>query len=111
MNFGTKEEADRCLAEMNKCKIDDKAIILGETEEEEMATGARVKTSNLPMDFDQRRLRALFKHYGNIKSCKLEKHQDGASRGIGHVQFEDHASAEHAVAKLDGTSVGEGDSK
>lgn len=85
LNFGTKEEADRCLAEMNKCKIDDKAIILGETEDEEMARGARVKTSNLPMDFDQRRLRALFKHYGNIKSCKLEQHHDGTSRGIGHI--------------------------
>lgn len=111
LNFGTKEEADRCLAEMNKCKIDDKAIILGETEDDEMARGARVKTSNLPMDFDQRRLRALFKHYGNIKSCKLEKDHDGTSRGIGHIQFEDLASAECAVAELDGISVGEGDAK
>lgn len=73
LNFGTKEEADRCLKEMSQCSIDGKAVVLGETEEEEMATGARVKTSNLPMDFDQRRLRALFKHYGNVKSCKLEK--------------------------------------
>ena len=106
LNFTTKEEADRCLAEMNGSVVDDKQVFLGNTEEGEFDGGARVQASNLPMDFDQRRLRALFKHYGNVKSCKLEMDHDGTSRGIGYIQFASRTSARKAQSTLDGTRQG-----
>ena len=104
LNFPTKQEADRCLAEMDGCMIDDKIVKLSDQKEEELNT--RVKATNLPLDFDQRRVRALFKHYGNLKSCKLEKTLDGTSRGIGLIQFENRANAETAIYNLDGKKLG-----
>ena len=104
LNFATKEEANRCLAEMNGCIIDDSITQLSDDIEEELNT--RVKATNLPLDFDQRRVRALFKHYGNLKSCKLEKNHDGSSRGIGLIQYENRANAETAIYNLDGKKLG-----
>lgn len=48
----------------------------------------------------------MFKHYGNLKSCKLEKTHDGTSRGIGLIQFENRANAETAIYNLDGKKLG-----
>ena len=42
LNFATREEADRCLAEMKGCIVDDKQVTLGNTEEGEFDKAARV---------------------------------------------------------------------
>lgn len=49
----------------------------------------------------------MFKHYGKIKSCKLEVYQGGESRGFGYVQFETQDSAKLAINALNNSKVGE----
>lgn len=68
---------------------------------------ANVLVRNLPKETDQKGLNAMFSEFGNIKSCKLEVYGNGESRGFGYVQFENVEVATAAIAKKNGTTVGD----
>jgi len=68
---------------------------------------ANVLVRNLPKETDQKGLNAMFAEFGNIKSCKLEVYGSGESRGFGYVQFENVEFANAAIAKKNGTTVGD----
>jgi len=62
---------------------------------------------NLPRDFTEDALAKLFKHHGNIKSCKLViDEKTGKSKGFGFVEMAlDHEGLE-AIKQLHGSTVG-----
>ena len=49
----------------------------------------------------------MFKQFGCIVTCKVAKYEDGKSRGYGFVQFESEESANAAIQKLNGATVGD----
>ena len=62
---------------------------------------------NLPRDFDENALAALFKAYGNIKDCSLVLNEDtGKSKGFGFVEMALAHEAEVAIEALHGRKVG-----
>lgn len=52
------------------------------------------------------KLQDLFQKFGDIISCKVVTSDDGKSRGYGFVQFGSEASAQAAIAKLNGSADG-----
>ncbi len=85
MNFHSAEEAERCLAEQNNAKIDNKSIVLNKKKDSDFDRDANLLVLNLPKDLDQLGLSNLFAEFGSIKSCKLEVFKDGTSRCFGYV--------------------------
>lgn len=62
---------------------------------------------NLPRDFDENALAALFKSYGNIKECTLVIDKNtGKSKGFGFVEMALAHEGENAVKELHGSKVG-----
>jgi len=57
---------------------------------------------NLADDVTDDDLRELFKGYGEIKSCIVMKHQNGASKGFGFCDFATSESASEAIQKVMG---------
>ena len=72
LNFHSAEEAERCLAEQNHAKIDNKSIVLNKKKDSDFDRDANLLVLNLPKSLDQLALSNLFQEFGNIKSCKLE---------------------------------------
>lgn len=62
---------------------------------------------NLPRDFDENALAALFKTYGNIKNCSLvidEKNK--TSKGFGFVEMALAHEGDIAIKELHGSKIG-----
>lgn len=49
----------------------------------------------------------MFKKFGYILTCKVAKSDDGKSLGHGFVQFESEESANAAIQKMNGVTVGD----
>lgn len=88
LTFYTKEDAMRCMQEMNNFVFKGKPMILNKKKGSEFNTKANIFIKNLHKDLTQNELFDLFKGFGNICSVKLEKHANGKSKGFGFVQFE-----------------------
>lgn len=56
---------------------------------------------------DHSGLQDMFQKFGNVLSCKVAMSEDGKSKGYGFVQFESEESANDAIEKLNGSTVGE----
>ncbi|KAL0374978.1 UNVERIFIED_CONTAM: Polyadenylate-binding protein 7 [Sesamum radiatum] len=65
-----------------------------------------VFVKNLSDSIDSMKLQEYFQKFGNILSCKVVTSQDGKSQGYGFVQFESEDSANTAIEKLNGSTLG-----
>lgn len=62
---------------------------------------------NLPRDFDENALAALFKAHGNIKDCTLViDAKTGKSKGFGFVEMALAHEGEAAIKALHGSKIG-----
>lgn len=61
---------------------------------------------NLCESIDNAKLQEMFQKFGNILSSKVVMSDNGKSKGYGFVQFESEDSANAAIEKLNGSSVG-----
>lgn len=66
-----------------------------------------VFVKNLNELIDNLGLQDMFQKFGNILSCKIAMSEDGKSKGYGFVQFESDESANAAIEKLNGSTVGD----
>jgi len=53
LNFHSAEEAERCLAEQNNAKIDNKSIVLNKKKDSDFDRDANLLVLNLPKELDQ----------------------------------------------------------
>lgn len=61
---------------------------------------------NLPRDFDENALAALFKAHGNIKGCTIVMDEKtGKSKGFGFVEMALAHEGEVAIKELHGTKI------
>jgi len=72
LNFYSKEDAEKCLAEMNNAICDGKQIVLNKKKNSEFDSEANILIRNLPKEMSQNELFNMFKSFGNIISCKIE---------------------------------------
>jgi len=67
---------------------------------------AKVYVGNLSFDVDDNMLKDTFAPFGEITESVVIKDRDtGRSKGFGFVEFADDASAQKAIAELDGKDL------
>ena len=106
VNFYSKEDAERCIRELNNANFGNKQIQLNwKKSKTDFDSKANIIVRNLPKEVDQQTLYGEFSDFGKIVSCKLEVFQSGESRGFGYVQFENEEQANNAIEKKNGVEI------
>lgn len=66
----------------------------------------KIYIGNLPFSFTDGELNELFSQYGEISEVTVIKDKfSGRSKGFGFITFSDKASAEKAIAELNGKEI------
>lgn len=72
----------------------------------------KIYVGNLPFKIDSETLKGLFSSYGEIEEAIVISDKfSGRSKGFGFVTFKDEASAQKAIAEMNGKKVEERDLK
>ena len=102
LQFNTKEEADRCLNDMNNFVLHGQAlrIVHSQPNKFEYNEKANLLIKNIDKAVSQQELFEAFKEFGTIVSCKLETYPDGQSRGYAYVLYDTEEAADKAIASL-----------
>ena len=64
LNFYSKEEAERCLKELNNAVLDGKQLVLNKKKDSDFDSQANVLIKNLPKELKQNELYTIFGKYG-----------------------------------------------
>ncbi|KAL0309631.1 UNVERIFIED_CONTAM: Polyadenylate-binding protein 7 [Sesamum radiatum] len=110
VNFISRQDvAIRAIQVKNHSKVNGKAIrvMWSHRDSDARRSGiGNVFVKNLSDSIDSMKLQENFQKFGNILSCKVVTSQDGKSQGYGFVQFESEDSANAAIEKLNGSTLG-----
>ena len=72
----------------------------------------KIYVGNLPFKIDSEGLKGLFSSYGEIEEATVISDKfSGRSKGFGFVTFKDEASAQKAIAEMNGKKVEDRDLK
>jgi polyadenylate-binding protein len=98
LQFANKQEADRCLNEMNNTMLNGLPLrIVHSVPKVEYNEKANLLVKNIDREVTQQEVYELFIKFGNILSCKLETYADGKSRGYAYIQYESEEDADKAI--------------
>mmetsp|Transcript_26263 Transcript_26263/g.59354 ORF Transcript_26263/g.59354 Transcript_26263/m.59354 type:complete len:627 (+) Transcript_26263:105-1985(+) len=104
VHFETAEAAQEAIAQFDGTLIDDVEVHVGLfTKRQDRAGQAdwtNLYVKQFPVTWEETRLRACFEEYGPVANAFITMDQEGKSRGFGFVNFQEHASAEKALAEL-----------
>lgn len=110
VNFKSQQDAIRAMKLKNNSYLNGKVIRVMWSHPDPSARKSgrgNVFVKNLAGSIDNAGLHDLFQKYGNILSSKVVMSGDGKSKGYGFVQFESEESANNAIEKLNGSTVGD----
>ncbi|KAJ8753992.1 hypothetical protein K2173_001890 [Erythroxylum novogranatense] len=110
VNFVSRQDAIQAIEAKNHTAIKGKLIRVtwSNRDPDVRKSGiGNVFVKNLSESVDNVGLQTLFCQFGNIVSCKVATFDNGKSKGYGFVQFESEESANSAIEKLNGSSVGD----
>lgn len=108
LNFHTQADAERVLDTMNYALIKGRPCRIMWSQRDPTARRSGVGNifiKNLAPTIDSKDLHDTFSIFGNILSCKVSTDPEGTSKGYGFVHFETQASAEEAIAKVNGMEL------
>ncbi|CAA2973664.1 polyadenylate-binding 7 [Olea europaea subsp. europaea] len=109
VNFISPQDASQAIEGKNHFSLNSKAIrvMLSHRDPGARRSGiGNVYVKNLSDSIDSVKLQEMFQKFGNVLSCKVVTSDDGKSKEYGFVQFESEISANAAIEKLDGSTVG-----
>lgn len=105
VNYSSPQEAARALDVLNFTPLNGKPIRIMYSHRDpsiRKSGTANIFVKNLDKAIDQKGLQETFSVFGNILSCKIATETSGQSKGYGFVQFDNEASAQKAIDKLNG---------
>lgn len=108
VNFHNQADGERALHELNYTEIKGQPcrIMWSQRDPSIRRSGdGNVFIKNLDPAIDNKTLHDLFSAFGNILSCKVALDASGRSKGYGFVHFEDKASADASIEKLNGLLI------
>lgn len=107
INYGSCSEADKAIQALNGLPIQSKTIKVSYARPSSSAIkNANLYIANLPKEFSQNELEAMFRPFGTIITSKiLLDTQNGLGKGVGFVRFDKFAEAENAIAALNGKQL------
>ncbi|XP_061352407.1 polyadenylate-binding protein 7 [Gastrolobium bilobum] len=110
VNFVSHQDAIRAIELKNNSMLNGKAMRVMWSRRDPDARKSNIGNvfvKNLAESIHNAALQDLFKKYGNIVSSKVVISEDGKSKGYGFVQFESEESANTAIEKLNGSTIGD----
>lgn len=111
VHYTNEESAQKAIEKVNGMELDGKVVYVTkwksqkEREEQSIEHYVSVYVKNFPEDWDDERLQALAKEFGEIKSCSIARGDDGKSKGFGFINFKKTADAKKAVVGLNDRPV------
>lgn len=107
INFATTSEAEKAIQSMNGLPLNNKTIKVSYARPSSTAIkNANLYVANLPHQFTQNELEAMFRPYGTIITSKVLIDPDtGFGKGVGFVRFDKYSEAETAIAALNGSQL------
>ena len=109
ITYGSQEEAERVVKEMNYTKLDGHAIrvSLAHPDFQKIRSSGKgnVVLRNLDPEIDQRQLYDAFSQFGEIISCKIPVGKDGVKFGVAYIQFKNPDEAQEAIEELKGMEI------
>ncbi|CAA2958560.1 polyadenylate-binding 7 [Olea europaea subsp. europaea] len=109
VNFISPQDAAQAIEVKNHSTLNAKAIrvMWSHRDPDARRSGiGNVFVKNLSDSIDSVKLQEMFQKFGNVLSCKVVTSDYGKSKGYGFVQFESEISANAAIEKLNGSTVG-----
>ncbi|XP_077295728.1 protein elav-like [Arctopsyche grandis] len=113
VNYHRPEDAEKAVNTLNGLKLQNKIIKVSFARPSSDAIkGANLYVSGLPKHMSQQELEALFSPYGRIISSRILHEgaaaggaagEEGASRGVAFIRFDQRVEAERAIAELHGS--------
>ncbi len=108
VNFHNLADGERALQELNYSEIKGQPcrIMWSQRDPSVRRSGdGNIFIKSLDPAIDNKTLHELFSSFGNILSCKVALDGAGRSKGYGFVHFEEKASADAAIEKLNGLLI------
>lgn len=109
VNFISSQDAKHAIEGKNHTPLNGKVIRVTWSQRDPDARNngkGNLFVKNLSDAVDNVKLQDIFLEFGNILSCKVVTFEDGKSKGYGFVQYESEESANAAIEKLNGSTVG-----
>lgn len=105
VNFHSYTDAERALDLLNHREIKGRPFRIMWSQRDpalRRSNTGNVFIKNLDKEIDDKALHDTFSAFGNILSCKVGRDEKGNSKGFGFIHFDAQASADEAIAKVNG---------
>ncbi len=113
VHFETGEAATDAIQKFDGMLIEDMEVHVSHfVRRQDRATQAKwtnLYAKQFPLTWDETKFKEVFAPFGNILSAALTKDEEGKSKGVGFVNYDNHESAAKAVAELHGKVITEDD--
>ncbi|CAG9792297.1 unnamed protein product [Diatraea saccharalis] len=114
VNYHRPEDAEKAIATLNGLRLQNKTIKVSYARpSSEAIKGANLYVSGLPKTMTQTELERLFSPYGRIITSRIlcensggrpfTGGEQGLSKGVGFIRFDQRVEAERAIQELNGT--------
>lgn len=111
VHYDTDEAANRAISEANGMLLPEKPVyvakFLRRSERRGVTAWTNCFVKNLPVEWDEAKLQSVFEPFGTVTSLVIRKDGEGASKGFGFVNMENHEDAVKATEGLNGLKVGD----
>eukprot|EP01025_Chloroclados_australasicus_P018909 TRINITY_DN2009_c0_g2_i1.p1 TRINITY_DN2009_c0_g2~~TRINITY_DN2009_c0_g2_i1.p1 ORF type:complete len:732 (-),score=59.93 TRINITY_DN2009_c0_g2_i1:813-2768(-) len=111
VHFETQDAADLAVTKVNNMKLRDRVVFVGhflprkERPHDKQNRFTNIFVKNLPLSYNDEKLRKLFEPHGTIQSAVVMTDVEGTSRGFGFVNFESTECAAVAVEQVNETEL------
>ncbi|XAR61910.1 hypothetical protein NMG60_11016459 [Bertholletia excelsa] len=108
VNYNNPQDASRAMELLNFTPVNGKSIRIMHSHRDpslRKSGTANIFIKNLDKSIDNKALHDTFSSFGAILSCKIATDPSGQSKGYGFVQFDNEASAQSAIDKLNGMLI------
>ena len=94
VDFSTEEEARRAVVELQNQGI---PAQMARQQEQDLTN---IYISNLPKNFDEKKLETVFQKFGTVVSTRILRDQNGVTKRVGFVRMDSQEMCESVIAKV-----------
>lgn len=108
IDYEQPEHAVAAIEKLNGYKIENKTLRVAYSKPPGSTKNINLYVSGLAPSVDEKKLKEIFSHHGEIVNTKILREKDNSSKGVGFVLFKEKSSADAALRVLQGYGDGYG---